>query len=60
MYVGRARFQKDCRIPSEKLIAWSDVWAMAMLYCRIVTKEARQQVGLEVGSIAVFYVMEVW
>jgi hypothetical protein len=35
-------------------------WAMAMLNCRIVTKEARQQVGLEVGSIAVFYMMEVW
>jgi hypothetical protein len=60
MHAGRARFQKDCKISSENLIAWSDVWAMAMLYCRIVTKEARQQVGLEVGSIAFFYMIEVW
>jgi hypothetical protein len=59
MHAGQARFQKDCRITSENLIAWSDVWAMAMLYCGIVTKEARQQVGLEVGSIAVFYMIEV-
>jgi hypothetical protein len=35
------------------------VWAMATMYCGIVTKEARQQVGLEVGSIAVFYMIEV-
>jgi hypothetical protein len=34
-------------------------WAMATMYCGIVTKEARQQVGLEVGSIVVFYVLEV-
>ena len=60
MHAGRARFQKDCRITSENLIAWSDVWAMAMLYCGIVTKEARQQVRLEVGSIAFFYMIEVW
>jgi hypothetical protein len=59
MHARRARFQKDCRIPSEKPIAWSDVRAMATLYCGIVTKEARQQVGLEVGSIAVFYMIEV-
>jgi hypothetical protein len=35
------------------------VWAMATMYCGIVTKETRQQVGLEVGSIAVFYMIEV-
>jgi hypothetical protein len=59
IHAGRARFQKDCRILSEKPISSSDIWAMATLYCGIVTKEARQQVGLEVGSIAVFYIIEV-
>ena len=58
MHAGRARFQKNSRISSEKLSVWSDVWAM-LLY-RIVTKEARQQVRLEVGSIAFFYMIEVW
>ena len=57
--MGRGKFGKDCRLAAEKLIAWSDGWGMATLYCGIVTKEARQQLRLEVGSIAVFYIIEV-
>ena len=50
MHAGPARFRKVCRIASEKPIAGSDVWKMAMLWSGVVTRKQGNRTEASVGE----------